>query len=113
MLPANSSVPQLREVAVSTSMSLATSERGASRILAIDSAKGALVVLMVVYHTLNYLDYGSLPHDYMAFLPASFTLLAGFLVGVAHVRHSVGNRRWEALHLVVRAARLIALFTCF
>jgi len=37
----------------------------ARRIDAIDFSKGILVLAMVVYHSMNYAGYESLPRDYM------------------------------------------------
>lgn len=51
-----------------------------SRIVFIDFAKGILVLLMVICHSLNYLQYVTLPHDILIFLPPSFIMIAGFIV---------------------------------
>ncbi len=85
---------------------------GKGRIDAIDFTKGALVVLMVLYHTLNYLDYGTIPHDYMAFLPPSFIMLAGFLVAASSVSRQGQPGSDRRTKLLVRAFKLLVLFTC-
>lgn len=83
-----------------------------SRIHAIDFTKGALVLLMVVYHVLNYLQFGSVPHDYMAFLPSSFIMITGFLATRIYSRQHELPFNSIALRLVTRALKLLILFTC-
>jgi peptidoglycan/LPS O-acetylase OafA/YrhL len=78
---------------------------------ALDWVKGALVVLMVIYHSLNYSPYTSVAFVYIAFLPPSFIFLAGFLLTNSYfARYDL--RDWR-LHrrLIVRGAKLVLLFT--
>jgi hypothetical protein len=58
---------------------LTATSRKTQRIPALDFTKGALVLIMVVYHWLNYF-YG--PHDsrYLRFLTPSFIFITGFLI---------------------------------
>src|SRR6266481_1710121 len=51
----------------------------ASRITALDFTKGALVLIMVLYHWLNYF-YGPVDNRYLRFLTPSFIFIAGFLI---------------------------------
>jgi len=81
----------------------------ARRISAVDFAKGILVVAMVVYHALNYLGYETLPHDYMAFVPMSFTMIAGFLIMQIHSDSSPLSV--SSLRLASRASKLLIIFT--
>jgi uncharacterized membrane protein len=83
----------------------------AHRIGAIDFAKGVLVVAMVVYHALNYLGYDTLPHDYMAFVPMSFTMIAGFLIMQMHSDSREPPLSVSALRLASRASKLLIIFT--
>lgn len=83
-----------------------------SRIHAVDFTKGTLVLLMVVYHVLNYLDYGSIPHDYMAFLPSSFIMVTGFLITQVYSTTQGPAFSAAAWRLGSRALKLFALFTC-
>jgi hypothetical protein len=83
----------------------------ANRIYAIDFVKGVLVVLMVVYHALNYLDAGTIPHDYLGFLPAAFITITGFLVVQAYSHQRNAAPRANALRLAARSVKLISLFT--
>src|SRR5437764_5088642 len=79
------------------------------RIAAIDFTKGVLVLLMVLYHTLNYLEYGSIPHEYMAFLPPSFILLAGLLAAEVNAGRKLTSDRRS--RLFVRALKILLVFT--
>lgn len=77
----------------------------------LDWVKGALVVLMVVYHSLNYSVYVGVAFEYLAFLPPSFIFLAGFLLTHSYLaRYDVTDWRLHQ-RLVLRGAKLILLFT--
>lgn len=79
------------------------------RIAALDWVKGALVALMVAYHTLNYARFASF--QYLAFLPPSFIFITGFLLTNNYfARYNV--RDWR-LHrrLQFRGTKLILLYT--
>lgn len=81
------------------------------RIVAIDFVKGILVLCMVVYHTLNYRGYETLPHDYLLFVPPSFVMLAGFIITHVYVfKYGLASRNL-VLRLTVRACKLLLLFT--
>lgn len=77
----------------------------------IDFTKGILVILMVVYHSLNYLDYGTLPHDHMAFLPPSFIMIVGIIITRYYIpKYKMNNRKLDT-RLLIRAIKLVVLFT--
>ena len=82
-----------------------------SRIHTIDFTKGILVFLMVVYHVLNYLQYDSLPHEYMAFLPPSFIMITGFLVTQTYLKRLESSFLRTSTRLGARALKLLFLFT--
>ena len=82
-----------------------------SRIAALDFTKGVLVVLMVVYHVLNYLDYGAIPHTYLGFVPASFLVITGFLVSQVYAARARTDFKNAAQRLAIRAAKLLLIFT--
>src|SRR5262245_53158097 len=92
-------------------MLAAHAEPGRSRIAALDFTKGALVLLMVVYHVLNYLDYGSIPHEYLGFVPASFIMIAGFLVAHVYAVRAKADFAGTAYRLAERALKLLLIFT--
>ena len=85
--------------------------QSSNRIYALDFTKGVLVLLMVVYHVLNYLEYGSAPHDYMSFLPASFIMITGFLLTLVDQSREGAQPRSVATRLAARAIKLFVLFT--
>jgi hypothetical protein len=66
---------------------------------------------MVVYHAINYSPFRPMAFEYLAFLPPSFILIAGFVVGQIYAsRYDLS--RWEPYRrLLIRGCKLIALFT--
>lgn len=79
---------------------------------ALDFTKGTLVILMVIYHWLNY--FVELQWDvyrYLRFLTPSFIFISGFIISAIYSpalasQHSQINRRlWQ------RGLKLLALFT--
>src|ERR1700710_1118947 len=89
---------------------VATSERRA-RIVPLDMTKGALVVAMVIYHSFNYSQDYSLGFRYLPFLPPSFILITGFLIARLYFNPECGRDGKCHGKLLVRGARLLALFT--
>lgn len=81
------------------------------RIHVIDFTKGILVVFMVIYHSLNYLQYGSLPRHYMAFLPASFIMITGFIITQIYLPKYEVNISVFRTRLAVRSLKLLLIFT--
>jgi hypothetical protein len=84
--------------------------RTASRIDALDWTKGALVVCMVVYHSINYSAFRPMAFEYLAFLPSSFILIAGFLVGQIYAAKYDLKSGKPYLRLAVRGIKLLLLF---
>jgi peptidoglycan/LPS O-acetylase OafA/YrhL len=79
----------------------------------IDFTKGVLVLLMVLYHWINYFvsRQGSF-YKYLRFLTPSFIFITGFLiVKVYLVKYSPDDRRLHK-RLLVRGCKLLMLFTC-
>lgn len=94
-----------------TDIAMTPTEPKRARDESLDWVKGLLVVLMVVYHSLNYSPYHPLAFDYLAFLPPSFIFLAGFLLTNSYLgRYDVTDWRLHQ-RLVMRGAKLILLFT--
>jgi peptidoglycan/LPS O-acetylase OafA/YrhL len=83
----------------------------ATRIDALDWVKGALVVLMVVYHAVNYSRFRPLAFEYLGFLPASFIFITGFVVGQIYAaRYNLQS--WKPyLRLMTRGLKMLVLFT--
>jgi hypothetical protein len=79
------------------------------RIAALDFTKGALVLIMVLYHWLNYFARPDLDYRYLRFLPPSFIFITGFLISHLYlagrtVDLSVSKR------LLTRAVKLVMVF---
>ena len=84
----------------------------AGRSHALDVVKGLLVLLMVLYHWLNYfVTRDGDVYMYLRFITSSFIFIAGFLIsGVYLARYRRGERGLQA-RLLVRGLKLLALFT--
>ncbi|HET7106166.1 MAG TPA: hypothetical protein VFI38_05100 [Candidatus Acidoferrum sp.] len=76
---------------------------------ALDFTKGALVLIMVLYHWLNYF-YG--PHDsrYLRFLTPSFICITGFLVSNIYLsKYDISDPRLPK-RLFQRGAKILGVF---
>lgn len=84
--------------------------RPVGRIGALDWTKGALVVCMVAYHAINYSAFRPMAFKALGFLPPSFILIAGFLVGQVYAtKYSLDTWKPYA-RLLVRGIKLLLLF---
>ena len=81
-----------------------------TRIDALDWTKGALILFMVAYHAINYSTFRPLAFRYLAFLPPSFILITGFLVGQVYAaRYDL--RTWKPyVRLAIRGFKLLLIF---
>jgi hypothetical protein len=84
----------------------------ATRNEALDFTKGALVLLMVLYHWLNYFVVVQWDvYRYLRFLTPSFIFITGFLVVHAYVsKYSLDDPRLY-FRLITRGAKLLLLFS--
>jgi hypothetical protein len=81
----------------------------APRISALDFTKGALVLIMVLYHWLNYF-YG--PHDsrYLRFLTPSFIFITGFLISnIYFSKYGISSPQLPK-RLIERGLKLLGVF---
>src|SRR5438552_7470516 len=81
------------------------------RIPALDFAKGALVLIMVLYHWLNY--FVGHRHDfyrYLRFLTPSFIFITGFLISNVSLPRYGADPRF-AKRLALRGLKILGLFT--
>lgn len=80
------------------------------RLLGVDFAKGVLVLVMVLYHWMNYfVGFDSGAYKYLRFLTPSFIFLAGFLIAyVYQPRFNAGDNRIP-VRLVWRGLKLLAI----
>jgi fucose 4-O-acetylase-like acetyltransferase len=84
--------------------------RSTSRIDALDWTKGALIFCMVIYHAINYSTFQPMAFRLLGFLPPSFILITGFLVGqVYSAKYDL--KSWKPYaRLLVRGTKLLVLF---
>jgi hypothetical protein len=82
----------------------------AARIDPLDWTKGGLVLVMVAYHSINYSAFKPLAFRFLPFLPPSFVMIAGFVVGAVYTaRYDL--RTWSPYgRLLVRGIKLFLLF---
>lgn len=83
-----------------------------SRDLALDFAKGALVVFMVIYHAMSILSTAG-PEDFqhIRFVSGSFIFLSGYVVARFHFDRFLADRRGTTSWLLQRGCKLVLLFT--
>lgn len=84
---------------------------GSTRIEAIDFTKGALVLIMVLYHWLNYF-WGpeGFIYRYLRFLPPSFIFITGFLISHVYLSRVQGSIVKLTKRLIVRGFKILAIF---
>jgi peptidoglycan/LPS O-acetylase OafA/YrhL len=87
--------------------------RRSKRIPALDFTKGALVLIMVLYHWLNYFVRadGSI-YKYLRFLTPSFIFITGFLISQVYlVNYQTSGRRVQ-WRLLARGFKLLGIVLC-
>jgi len=97
---------------VSPSLVAATAQGGkGSRIFALDFTKGALVLVMILYHWLNYFvgPQGSF-YRYLSFLPPSFICITGFLIAQVYLSKSRVGVPKLPRRVFVRGIKLLIIF---
>jgi peptidoglycan/LPS O-acetylase OafA/YrhL len=98
----------LRTVAASP----AAAARSVARNHALDFTKGALVLVMVVYHWINYfivLDWDI--YRYIRFVTPSFIFIAGFLISNVYLAKYQATDPQLRRRLLQRGVKLLLLFT--
>src|ERR1700690_1230692 len=83
--------------------------RNTQRNSALDFTKGALVLIMVLYHWLNYF-WG--PHDnrYLRFLTPSFIFISGFIISnVYFAKYGVADPQLPK-RLIQRGLKILGVF---
>jgi hypothetical protein len=79
---------------------------------ALDFTKGSLVLIMVVYHWLNYfVDLQWDVYRYLRFLTPSFIFISGFIVSAIYPVKRFGHDSKIRRRLWQRGGKLLALFT--
>ena len=79
---------------------------------ALDFTKGALVVLMVLYHWINYfISTKGMVYRYIRFISPSFIFITGFLISHAYLaKYDLRDARLPK-RLLVRGLKLLTIFT--
>lgn len=83
-----------------------------NRDLNLDFVKGTLVIVMVVYHAMNYFtNVDASYYGYLRFINGSFVFLAGYVVSTFY-DEKYGADGWQLLkRLTWRGIKLLVLFT--
>jgi peptidoglycan/LPS O-acetylase OafA/YrhL len=81
------------------------------RISALDFTRGALVLIMVLYHWINYFIGPDWPYyPYLRFLTPSFIFIAGFMISSVYLsKYDPADRRLS-MRLFTRGLKLLAIF---
>lgn len=98
-------------VPVGLKLASSPQQKKSARIPALDFTKGVLVLVMVLYHWLNYFAGPSgLIYIYLQFLPPSFICITGFLVSQVYLaKYGVSDVHLPG-RLSVRGAKILAIF---
>jgi hypothetical protein len=80
------------------------------RIQALDFTKGALVLIMVFYHWLNYFIGTNLDYRYLRFLTPSFIFITGFLISHVYLSRHKASDPGVAKRLLTRGVKLLLIF---
>jgi len=81
-----------------------------SRMLGLDVTKGALVLLMVVYHWTNYfVEVNDFTFRYVRFLTPSFIFITGFLIGQVYLPRTGVQASQVPARLALRGCKLLTI----
>jgi hypothetical protein len=81
----------------------------AARIPALDFSKGALVLIMVLYHWINYFG-GAQDNRYLRFLTPSFIFISGFIISNVYVpKYGISNLQLPK-RLIQRGLKILGVF---
>jgi len=111
MMPTATTTQTSQHSEVMLNMTASASSPRTQRIPALDFSKGTLVLLMVLYHWVNY--FTQLPsryYDYLRFLTPSFIFLAGFMISHVYLSKYVAADPRLTKRLFTRGLKLIAVF---
>lgn len=80
------------------------------RLVGLDFAKGTLVLIMVLYHWMNYfVSADGTVYKYLRFLTPSFIFITGFLIAQVYLGTERARSSSVPKRLLVRAAKLLAI----
>ena len=93
----------------SSGRQMAPTHSKADRNFGLDFTKGALVLIMVLYHWINYFLVG-IDNRYLRFLTPSFIFITGFLISNVYCsKYGTSNPRLPR-RLVARGLKILAVF---
>jgi hypothetical protein len=109
--------PQAHEAATSRTapaveqIRMADAARALTRDAALDIVKGLSVIVMVLYHSVEYFPDSPLNLKYLSFVSGAFIFLAGFVVTNIYFQKYDARQSWSLIcrRLVVRGLKLIVL----
>jgi hypothetical protein len=103
-------VPRPSDTTPSVMAAVAT-VTGPARIVALDFTKGTLVLIMVLYHWLNYfMGPVGFIYRYLRFLPPSFIFITGFLISHVYLSRSHLTAGQLARRLAARGFKILVVF---
>src|SRR5882762_8390224 len=80
-----------------------------ARIPALDFTKGALVLIMVLYHWINYF-YGAHDNRYLRFLTPSFIFISGFIISNVYLsKYGISDPQLSK-RLIQRGLKILGVF---
>ena len=80
------------------------------RIPALDFTKGTLVLIMVLYHWMNYfVAVDGTAYKYLRFLTPSFTFITGFLISSVYLSRADESRQRTPKRLLLRGLKLFCI----
>lgn len=110
-MPAEAEAGKNQSLAGRTGKTTKASSPKAQRIPALDFIKGALVLIMVLYHWINYFIGPQWKYyPYLRFLTPSFIFITGFMISHVYLaKYAVSDPRlWK--RLIARGLKLLAVF---
>lgn len=89
-----------------------THQGNIGRDIPLDFVKGILVIVMVIYHIMNYFSTAS-PDDfgYVRFVSGSFIFISGYIVSTFYEKRYKIDRYGISGRLLVRGVKLLTIFT--
>lgn len=88
---------------------MTATDQKSNRITALDFTKGFLVLVMVLYHWINYF-WGTQDNRYLRFLTPSFIFITGFIISNVYFSRPDAGDRKISIRLVQRSLKILAVF---
>src|ERR1700733_4923303 len=107
----SSSITAATSMGVVTALQTPAKPPKAGRIPALDFTKGALVLIMVLYHWMNYfLNLSWTYYKYLHFLTPSFIFITGFMISNIYLSKYAATDPRLSKRLFTRGLKLMAIF---